>query len=140
MRAVKRALIALLAAVALSAGVASAAKLTGPSAARVGDTLSVTATGLKPGRYTLTLASDSRPTLRSSCVARLAGPTRTSAGRVALSGVVPKRLTCWENDSVKLGKVKVTPGAYHLIVAVPTGPSGYDVKYSFVRRALKIKR
>jgi hypothetical protein len=137
---VKRVLIALLVAVALPVGIASAAKLSGPSKARVGDTVHVTAKGLKAGRYALTLVSDSHPTLRSSCVARLAGPTRTSSGRLALSGVIPGKLTCWENDSVKLGRVKVTPGAYHLIVAVPDGPSGYNVKYSFVRRALTVKR
>jgi hypothetical protein len=68
------------------------------------------------------------------------GPTKTPAASLKLSGHIPKKLTCSENDSVRLGKVAVTPGAYHLVVAVPSGPSGSDVKYSFVRRPLSVKR
>lgn len=57
-----------------------------------------------------------------------------------LKGTIPKRLSCYENNSVRLGKVKVTPGAYHLLVAVQFGPTGSSDKGSFMRRALTIKR
>jgi hypothetical protein len=141
MPAMKRTLLALLlAAMALPAGIALAAKLTGPSKARVGQTVSVKATGLKAGRYTLTLVTDKPPGQRSACVARLAGPRSASAGKLSLGGAIPRKLQCWENDSVKLGTVKVTPGPYHLVVGVPDGPSGFSAKHSFVRRALTIKR
>jgi hypothetical protein len=142
MPAMKRALPALLlaAALALPAGIALAAKLTAPSSARVGQLVSVKATGLNSGRYTLTLVTDNPPGQRAACVARLAGPSRPSSGKLILGGTIPKKLQCWENDSVKLGTSKVTPGAYHLVVAVPDGPSGFSAKHSFVRRALTIKR
>jgi hypothetical protein len=121
-------------------GLLCAVALGATSSAHVGDIVTMRAHDLKAGRYSLTLVSDHRPTKRSACVAKLSPRRRTSAGKVTLAGTIPERLTCWENDSVRLGRVKVTPGAYHLIVAVPDGPSGFDVRYSFVRRALTIKR
>lgn len=111
-----------------------------PTAARVGDTVTVSAHDLKPGRYSLTLVADDRPTKRSACVARLTGRRRATAGSVRLRAEIPRRLTCWENNKVKLGTVKVTPGAYHLVVGVPDGPSGFDVDHSLFRRALRVKR
>jgi hypothetical protein len=130
---------AALAVAALACGTAfAAAHVSAPSKAHVGDSVSASASGLKTGRYALTLVSDSRPGLHAACVARIAGPHRTSGGAVELEGRIPRRLTCWENDSVRLGRVKVTPGAYHLIVAVPDGPSGFNASFSFLRRALRI--
>jgi hypothetical protein len=130
----------MLLAAALAAGGALAAKLSSPRSARVGDTVSVTATGLKAGKYALTLASDDRPGRNAACVARLGARKRATGGKVTFAREIPAKLTCWENDSVRLGRVKVTPGAYHLIVSVPDGPSGSSAKHSFVRRALTIKR
>lgn len=138
-----RTTLTLIALIAAFAGVAEAAgpKLSAPRTARVGDAITATATGLKSGRrYALTLVSDSHPGPRASCVARVGKTAPAPAGKVTISGTIPARLTCWENDSVRLGRVKVTPGAYHLVVAVPDGPSGFNVKYSFVRRALTVKR
>lgn len=137
-----RRVLLVLAAVAMTLvpAAALAAKLSGPSSARVGDSVTVSASGLKAGRYALTLASDSRPGRTADCVARLGSRKRARDGKVTLTRVIPAKLTCWENDSVRLGRVNVTPGAYHLIVSVPDGPSGSSVKHSFVRRALKIKR
>ena len=39
-----------------------------------------------------------------------------------------------------LARVRTAPGRYHLIVGVPDGPVGSDADYSFVRRALRIRR
>ena len=120
--------------------VALAAKLSAPRSAHVGDKVTASASGLKAGRYALTLASDDRPGRTADCVARLGKRKRAVDGKVSFTRTIPAKLTCWENNSVKLGRVKVTPGAYHLIVSVPDGPSGSSVKHSFVRRALTIKR
>ena len=120
-------------------GVALAAALSGPKKASVGDSVTGVGTKLKTGRYVLRIVLDS--TLkRTACVARIGKRTAAVKGRVSIKGVVPKRLTCWENDNVKLGTVKVKPGKYHLVLGVPDGPSGFSVKASFARHALKIVR
>ena len=118
---------------------ATAPILVAPPTARIGATVTAKASGLKPGAYALTLVWDKSPGLHGACVARLA-TARAVAGHVRLSGRIPRKLTCWENDSVRLGVVGTAPGPYHLIVAVPDGPSGFDVRYSFVRRAIRITR
>jgi hypothetical protein len=119
---------------------ALAAKLSAPSKAKVGDTVTAKASGLKAGRYALTLVADIQPSQGASCVARIGKRQRTSGGRVEISGKIPKRTTCYQGNGSKLGKVKVTPGDYHLVVSVPDGPTGSSGTHSFVRRALKIKR
>jgi hypothetical protein len=126
-------------AAALAAGMAFAAKVSAPKTARVGDLVTTTASGLKAGRYAVTLTLDHTAGRRTACVSRLGHLQDTTGGRVKITGKIPRKLTCWENDSVRLGKVKTTPGSYHLIVAVPDGPSGFNGKYSFVRRALTIE-
>jgi hypothetical protein len=133
--------IGLVAAVATVAAPAFGAKLSSPRSAQVGDVVSVTATGVKNGgRYALTLVADERPTPRAFCVARIGKRREPKDGRVKLRAAIPKRLTCYEGNGDELGRVKTTPGAYHLIVSVPRGPTGSSGKYSFVRRALTIKR
>ena len=129
-----------LAACAVASAAACSVATAATTSARVGTILTVRAHDLEPGRYALTLVSDDRPTRQGSCLARMADPTRTHGGKVTLSGKVPRRLTCYEGNGTKLGRVKVTPGAYHLVVAVPDGPAGFDADHSFVRRALRIKR
>jgi hypothetical protein len=125
-------------AAAVPGGTALAVDIEAPSKKEVGEKATVVASDLKPGRYSLMLVSDRAPTTRSACVARIDGPERTRHHRVVLDGKIPKRLTCWENNSVKLGKVKVRPGRYHLVVAVKAGPAGFKVNRSFVRHRLRI--
>ena len=108
--------------------------------ARVGDVVTVRAHDLKTGRYALSLVADERPTRNSFCVRRLTDRRRTHDGRVTLSAPIPRRIGCFEGNGSRLGTVKVTPGRYHLIVSVPNGPTGSDGRYSFVRRALRIRR
>jgi hypothetical protein len=120
-------------------GAALAAALGGPKKASVGDSVTGVGTKLKAGRYVLRLAADDTPQ-RTACVARIGKRTKTVKGRVSIAGAVPKRLTCWENDSVKLGTVKVKAGRYHLVLGVPDGPSGFSARKSFARHALKIVR
>jgi hypothetical protein len=113
---------------------ALAAKLSSPRSAKVGEKVTATATGLKKGRYALTLVADERPTPRAFCVKRIGKRQNTEKG-----ARIPKRLTCFEGNGEELGSVATAPGAYHLVVSVPRGPTGSSGKYSFVRRALKIK-
>jgi hypothetical protein len=83
---------------------------------------------------------DNTPGPLAACVARVARSKPAVNGKVTLTGTIPAKVQCWENNKVKLGTAKVKPGAYHLIVAKPDGPSGFSAKQSFVRRALTIKR
>jgi len=135
----KRALALTLLLALVPAAAALAAKLSAPSSARVGDEVTGKASGLKPGRYVLRLSLDDTAGPRLACVARI-GDLRTARhGKVRISGHIPRKLTCYENNSVREGRIKTAPGKYHLIVGVPQGHSGFG-NGSFVRRALTIKR
>jgi hypothetical protein len=117
----------------------AAAKLSAPSSARVGDSVAAHGSGLKQARYALVLSLDDTAGPRVACVARI-GKQKTSVnGRVTIRGKVPAHLRCWENNSVKLGRIAVKPGKYHLILGHPDGPAGFG-KGSFLRHKLTIKR
>src|SRR3954464_13856944 len=118
---------------------ALAAKLTAPSSARVGNEVTGKASGLKPGRYVLRLSLDKTSGPRLACVARIGELQDAKAGEVRISGHIPRKLTCYENNSVREGRIKTAPGKYHLVLGVPQGHSGFGAG-SFVRRALTIKR
>jgi hypothetical protein len=136
----RRVLTTVLAVSLVAAPAALAAKLSSPKSAHVGDSVTVKASGLDGGRYALTLVADDRPTPRAFCVARLGKRHKaSSSGRVSISGRIPAKLTCYEGNGSKLGRVETSPGAYHLIVSVPRGPTGSSGNHSFVRRAFKIK-
>ena len=59
-----------------------------------------------------------------------------SATRVSFTARIPRQLQCWTNNFTQGAKIDVDPGRYHLIVAVPDGPSGFQG--TFTRRALRI--
>jgi hypothetical protein len=109
-----------------------------PRKAEVGQWVYASASGLKSGRYGLFLVADARPTPHSACLAHLGERERTRKHHVYLGGKIPKRLTCYEGINQKLGTVKTRPGRYHLVVAVPVGPAGFDGAKSFVRKKFKI--
>lgn len=130
---------ALLLFVALACGTAFAkARFSSPSHAEVGDQVTAKATGLKKGRYALTLAAAEQPVQGAFCVKRLTKRHAAVDGKLSLTGTIPKRVTCYQGNGAKLGTVKVTPGKYYLIVSVPYGPTGSNGKFSFVRHSLKI--
>ena len=135
----KRLLAVTLLALFAFGGVALAASLSGPKKAHVGDKVTAVGKKLKAGRYVVRIVVDDTPQ-RTACVARIGKRQTAVKGRVEVTGKVPERLTCWENDSVRLGRVKVAPGDYHLVLGVPDGPSGFSGKGSFARHALKIVR
>ena len=134
-------LIAVLALTGLTAATALAADLdSSPRKADVGDVVFAHAKGVKHGNYGLFLVLDARPTANGACVRRLGERHESNDGSVSFAARVPKHLVCWENNSVKLGTIRTRPGKYHLVVAVPAGPAGYDARFSFVRHKLKIVR
>jgi hypothetical protein len=125
--------------VALACGTAFAkARFSSPSSAAVGDQVTAKASGLKPGRYALTLAAAEQPVRGAFCVKRLTRRHAASGGKLSLTGTIPKRVTCYQGNGAKLGSVKVRPGKYYLIVSVPNGPTGSSGKFSFVRHTLRI--
>ena len=111
-----------------------------PRAAKVGATVTVHASGLVKGSYALTLVSDSHPARGVSCVARLSRSRPAHHGSVTLSGAVPRQLTCYQGLATSLGAVPTAAGGYHLVVAEPTAPAGFDARASFVRSALHLSR
>jgi hypothetical protein len=131
--------IAVLALMGLGTATALAADLdTAPKKADVGDLVFAHAKHVKHGRYSLFLVSDRSPTTNSACVRRIGERHESEEGQVAFRARIPKHLTCWENNSVKLGTIRTKPGRYHLVVAVQAGPAGYDPHFSFVRHKLRI--
>jgi hypothetical protein len=139
MRKTPKVLLAVLALIALGTGTALAADLdTAPKKADVGDLVFAQAKGVKHGNYALFLVLDRRPTTNGACVRRLGERHESNDGRVGFRARIPKHLVCWENNSVKLGTIRTRPGKYHLVVAVPAGPAGYDPRFSFVRHKLRI--
>ncbi len=132
-------LIAVLALTGLSAATALAADLdTAPKKADVGDLVFAHAKHVKKGKYSLFLVLDKRPTAHGACVRRIGERHRSDEGNVSFRGRIPKHLVCWENNSVKLGTIRTPTGRYHLVVAVQSGPAGYDTRFSFVRHKLRI--
>src|SRR2546423_2550724 len=134
-------LIAVVVLTGLSAATALAADLdSSPRKADVGDLVFAHAKGVKHGRYALFLVLDARPTANGACVRRLGERHESEDGNVSFAARIPKHLVCWENNSVKLGTIRTKPGKYHLVVAVQSGPAGYDPRFSFVRHKLTIVR
>ena len=137
---------ALLAAIAVGAlATAPAARpatprLRAPTRASIGSTVTVHATGLRSGRYALSLVSASHPQHGVSCLARLGASAPTVAGAVTLRGTIPAKIVCYQGLSTRLGAVPTTAGRYELTVAVPIAPAGFDGSLSFVRSPVQIKR
>ena len=113
--------------------------LTAPSSARRGAPLSVTASGLRFGRYTLTLVADEQPARRARCLADVGTARRTTGGWVTLRGTVPRRLRCYQGANVLLGAVPAAAGAYHLVVGVKVAPDGWSAARSFPRRPVRVR-
>jgi hypothetical protein len=139
MRQTPKVLLAVLALIALGTGTALAADLdTAPRKADVGDVVFAQAKGVKHGNYALILVLDRQPTANGVCLRRLGERHESNDGRVGFRARVPKHLVCWQGNGTKLGTIRTRPGKYHLIVAVPAGPAGYDARFSFVRHKLRI--
>jgi hypothetical protein len=131
--------IAVVALMGLGTATALAADLdTTPKKADVGDAVFAHAKGVKKGHYSLFLVLDRRPTANGACLRRLGERHKSEDGSVSFAARIPKHLRCYENNSVKLGTIRTKPGKYHLVVAVQSGPAGYDPHFSFVSHKLRI--
>jgi hypothetical protein len=119
---------------------AAAGRLAAPRSAKIGAAVTVHASALISGRYALTLVADAHPAQGASCVARLSKSKASSGGAVTLSGTIPRRLVCYQGLATWLGAVPTAAGDYHLVVAEPTAPAGFDARGSFVRSALRVTR
>jgi hypothetical protein len=111
--------------------------LTAPDQARAGQTIHVVAHGLMRARNAVTLQLDHTAARRVACIVRL-GRAASASTTLDLRVKIPTALTCWTNGVVRGGTIAVRPGAYHLVVAKPTGPATFSGPV--VRRALKIVR
>ena len=126
------------------AACATAAALAVPAPAAtpvraVGEYVTFTASGLKPGRYTLTLVADDAPARGARCLARVGKPRRARDGEVRIRGRVPGRLRCIQGANVELGRIDTTPGRYHLVLGVKVAPAAWSTKHSFIRKPLRIR-
>ena len=133
--------LALLGALAVcSVALAATARVSAPKEAAVGNDITARASGLKPGRYALRIVADEQPARGAFCIAPMGKRKRARGGKVAITGAIPRRLTCYQGNGVNLGRIRTTPGAYHLIVSVPSGPVGSSPRHSFARRAFRVRR
>ena len=115
-----------------------AATMTAPSRARIGARITVRATGLKPGRYTLLLAVQ-LPTGgvdTTSCSAPV-GSARARAGKVTISGTLPRQLACRIGEGPLEGHDSVRPGKYVLSLGILLPPAGFRGG-SFVKRTIQL--
>ena len=112
-----------LACVSAGATLAGAQQMSGGlTQATIGGTLTVSASLVDPGLYTMSL-TDRHPARGTICASKLAGPTRAVNGRIKLTGRVPKTFACYGSDGSRIARVKVTPGTYTLYLCQSTGPT-----------------
>jgi hypothetical protein len=119
----------------------SAATLTAPSTTRVGGRITVSAHGLKPGRYRLfleftALAPAGVPA--TGCLAAVGSATTAVAGRLTISGILPKRLACHQAEGPTEGYVTVKAGRYALDFGGFLPPAGFKSGQTFIRRAIRL--
>lgn len=113
--------------------------ISAPKTVRIGHTVRVTGVGLTSARYSLTLVYELTTARNAACVADIGKRHQSRNGSVVLTGVVPRRLTCYQGLDVKLGTVKTAPGRYHFVVGKKVGPAGWG-NASFVRRAVRVTK
>jgi hypothetical protein len=92
----------------LPATALAAARMTAPSHAAVGSRITVSANGLKPGRYTLELVVEVLPGGASPtfCLARVGvAAKQAQGGKVTISGKLPARLGCHMGEGILEGLV-----------------------------------
>ena len=119
-----------------------AASFSGPAIVRQGGEVVVHAHGLAFGRYGLFLT---RTAFRApsggqslECIGQV-GPLRSIVGGSAsLRGHLPGVLECRFGTGEVSRRVRVGPGRYHLLLAVPEAPGAFDPGKSFVRRAVRV--
>ena len=114
-------------------------RMDAPRSASVAGRVEVVASGLKRGRYTLTLVADDQPARNARCLARIGTVQRTRGGWASFEGAIPKELRCYQGAGVFLGPVPTGPGAYHLVVGVKSAPAAWNGSRTFLRRKLRLR-
>jgi hypothetical protein len=124
----------------LPATALAAARMTAPSHAAVGSRITVSANGLKPGRYTLELVVEVLPGGASPtfCLARVGAAKRAQGGKVTISGKLPARLGCHMGEGILEGFVPARPGKYTLSLGVLLPPAGFSETGSFVKHSIRL--
>jgi hypothetical protein len=105
-----------------------------PTSARVGAHIVVSATGIKPGHYTVLIERVAEPT---SCLAAI-GSANSLRGKLTVSGPVPARLSCHLGQNTSFGTVHVTSGSYLLVVGELIPPAGFNQNASFAKTRIKL--
>jgi hypothetical protein len=134
--------VAVLVILALGLGAPSAlaaATISAPAAAKAGTRITVSASGLKPGHYTLELAVEILPGGASptNCVGKI-GTATAVGGRVRITGKLPGRLACYQGVGEAGGHEATKPGNYHLTLGVSFAPNGFSGSGSFVMRKIRV--
>jgi hypothetical protein len=117
----------------------AAATMSAPADAKVGSRITVNASGLKPGHYTLELAVEvlSGGASPTNCVGRV-GTATAVGGHLRIAGKLPGRLGCYQGVGAAGGYETTTPGNYHLSLGVSFAPNGFSGSGSFVMRKIHL--
>jgi hypothetical protein len=119
-------------------GTFAAARLKAPSTARLATRITVTASGLNPGRYSLALyvvaIASAHPTV---CTGQIGPTTKASSGQLTISGFLPTRLPCHSGAGPIVGYLTVRPGTYELILG---GAAGAQPGTSGITRTIHLTR
>lgn len=115
------------------------ASMRAPRTAAIGSRITIRASGLKPGRYTLELGFEALPggAAPTNCVGRV-GAATAHAGRVTISGRLPTRLACYMGVGAVEGYVTAKPRLYDLTLGVSFHPNGFSNSASFIIRKLRL--
>ena len=117
----------------------AAASMRVPATAAIGSRVTVRASGLKPGHYTLELGFEALPggAGPTNCVGTV-GSATAHGGRVTISGTLPTRLACYMGVGAVEGYEEAKPGKYHLTLGVMFHPNGFSDTASFVIRKIRL--
>ena len=132
---------AALAATVLALGSASAlgASLGSSTTGRIGGHVSINASHLNAGHYTLLLleiASHPKGGQQTDCLGKIASGTAKN-GSLTLSGTVPSKLNCVQaNKSV--GTISTKTGKAYLVIGVFQPPGGFSANGSYVKRSITL--
>ena len=115
------------------------ASMRAPATAPIHSRVTIRASGLKPGHYTLELGFEALPggAGPTNCVGAV-GAATARAGRITISGVLPSRLACYMGVGAVEGYQTAKPGAYDLTLGVRFHPNGFSDTASFIIRKIHL--
>jgi hypothetical protein len=115
--------------------------ITVPASARSGAPVTVRASGLASGRYSLILGFTALaphglpPTV---CFAKVGSSASAAVGKVTISGKLPTRLGCHQAAGPIEGHISVKPGKYFLAVGALVANGVFDYGKSYVKHTIQI--